>query len=314
MTGPRIGSLFSGYGGLDMGVQAVLGGDVVWHCDIEPASTRLLAHHHPDTPNLGDITAVEWGELEQIDVLTGGFPCQDVSAAGRRAGMRPGTRSGLWTHMARAINVLRPRLVVIENVRGLLSAEAACDVEPCPWCLGDHEHRPLRALGAVLGDLAVLGYDARWVGVRAANAGAPHARYRVFIAAQPAEDADCAAGSERGIAAPGQAASWRSRANAGRSGRARVARWGDYAPAIGRWELTLGRPAPSPTQTGQRGGQQLSPVFVEWLMGLPAGWVTGVPGVSRNEQLKLLGNGVVPQQAELALRHLLGGPALEVAA
>jgi len=81
--------------------------------------------------------------------------------------------------------------------------------------------------------------------------------------------------------------------------------WGDYEPAVEKWELTLGRPAPAPTQTGTRGGRQLSPPFVEWLMGLPAGWVTAVPGLSRNEQLKLLGNGVVPQQCAAAVRGLL---------
>lgn len=78
--------------------------------------------------------------------------------------------------------------------------------------------------------------------------------------------------------------------------------WGDYGPAVARWELILGRLAPAPTQTGKRGGRQLSPLFVEFLMGLPAGWVTAVPGLSRNEQLKLLGNGVVPQQCAAAIR------------
>ena len=81
--------------------------------------------------------------------------------------------------------------------------------------------------------------------------------------------------------------------------------WGDYGPAVRRWELILGRPAPAPTLTGTRGGRQLALCFVEWLMGLPAGWVTAVPGLSRNEQLKLLGNGVVPQQCAVAVRGLL---------
>ena len=81
--------------------------------------------------------------------------------------------------------------------------------------------------------------------------------------------------------------------------------WGNYGPAVRRWELILGRPAPTPTQTGTRGGRQLSPLFVEWLMGLPVGWVTAVPGLSRNEQIKLLGNGVVPQQCAAAIRGLL---------
>lgn len=85
-----------------------------------------------------------------------------------------------------------------------------------------------------------------------------------------------------------------------------LARWGDYGPAIHRWETVLGRPAPSPTQTGTKGNPQLAPAFTEWLMGLPAGHITDVPGITRNEALKLCGNGVVPQQATEAVRWLLG--------
>ncbi len=155
MTAPRIGSLFSGAGMLDEGVRSVLGGTVAWHSEIDPGACKILAHRYPDVPNLGDITKIDWSTVPPIDVLTLGFPCQDVSAAGKRAGVRPGTRSGLWSEMARAIDTLRPSLVVIENVRGLLSATAEhpahSDLEPCPWCMGDGEQRPLRALGAVLG-------------------------------------------------------------------------------------------------------------------------------------------------------------------
>lgn len=82
-------------------------------------------------------------------------------------------------------------------------------------------------------------------------------------------------------------------------------RWGDYAPAIARWEAVMGRPAPAPTMTSKKGNPQLSPRFVEWLMGLPEGWVTDVPYITRNEALKALGNGVVWQQAEAAIRWLL---------
>ena len=183
----KIGSLFSGYGGLDLGVMSVLGGEVAWHVEFDDAPSRILAYHWPDVPNYGDVTKVDWSTVPPVDVLTGGFPCQDVSLAGARAGLKDGTRSGLWSEFARAIDTLRPSLVVIENVRGLLSAAADSDMEPCPWCVGDNEGEPcLRALGAVLGDLADLGYDARWVGVRAADAGAPHGRFRVFIVANPA--------------------------------------------------------------------------------------------------------------------------------
>jgi DNA (cytosine-5)-methyltransferase 1 len=357
----RIGGLFEGYGGLTTGARAVLGGELAWYSEIEPAACQVLEHHWPDVPNLGDITAVDWSVVEPVDVLTGGFPCQDVSAAGKRAGLRDGTRSGLWSAMADAIDALRPRLVVAENVRGLLSAPADSPVEPCPYCLGDGPGSGLRALGAVLGDLADIGFDARWCGLRAADVGAPHGRFRVFLAAWPAPDAD-GFGSVRGWGARGRWGGFEDHSEsaadaddgAGHGQRAcpefgqgssatadtedttglrgaildstttggvqgdqgpipggsfRGSAWGDYGPAVRRWELILGRPAPAPTRTGKRGGQQLSPRFVEWLMGLPEGWVTAVPGLSRNDQLKLLGNGVVPAQCAAAIRWLLGIPA-----
>ena len=103
----KVGSLFSGYGGLDLAVTSVLGGEVAWHVEIDKAASRILAHHWPDVPNLGDISAVDWTTVEPVDVLTGGFPCQDVSHAGKRAGIAPGTRSGLWSEFARAIQALR---------------------------------------------------------------------------------------------------------------------------------------------------------------------------------------------------------------
>ncbi len=91
-------------------------------------------------------------------------------------------------------------------------------------------------------------------------------------------------------------------------GRGSGVAWGPYAPAIARWEHALGRPAPTPTEPGRNGQPRLSPRFVEWLMGLPTGHVTDPAiGISRNDQLKALGNGVVPQQAEAAVRMLLGG-------
>lgn len=376
----RIGSLFSGYGGLDLAVETVLDAHTVWHVENNPAAARVLAHHWPDTPNHGDITTVDWGSVEPVDILAGGFPCQDVSAAaaGKRLGLRPGTRSGLWTHMAYAVAQLRPRLVIIENVRGLLSAEAHSDLEPCPRCLGNPPRPALRALGAVLGDLAQLGYDARWCGLRAADVGAPHGRFRVFVVAA---DTRRLRRNEGWIPAPRRAAGGRplgeprrhcpgepaadtdqprpqgpqptqrrllparratadtdhpGRLEHGRSGAAptehaatqhrrdaAVTDWGTYTAAIRRWEDITGRPAPAPVQPGRDGGHRLSPRFVEWMMGLPDGWVTAVPAdpdvmlpglpaavtdipaLTRVDMLTALGNGVVPQQAAAALRLLL---------
>jgi DNA (cytosine-5)-methyltransferase 1 len=169
-----------------MAVEAVFGGTTVWHAEIDKAASKVLAYRWPEVPNLGDITQVDWANwkpLLEVDVLCGGFPCQDVSSAGKRAGIKSGTRSGLWSIFAEAIDILRPPIVVIENVRGLLSA-AAHRMEPDETTLGDRAGGPvLRAAGAVLGDLADLGYDAQWATVAAGDIGAPHRRERVFILA-----------------------------------------------------------------------------------------------------------------------------------
>lgn len=184
----RIGSLFSGAGGLDMAVEQVFGGEVIWQSEVDKAASKVLEYRFPCAPNLGDITAIDWKTVEPPDVLCGGFPCQDVSAAGKRAGIKDGTRSGLWSVFADAIDQLQPPLVVIENVRGLLSAQAHRNVEPDEGTMGDRSDRPvLRALGAVLGDLSDLGYDAQWTTFAAADVGAPHRRERVFILAANAE-------------------------------------------------------------------------------------------------------------------------------
>lgn len=385
----RIGALFAGYGGLDMAVESVLDAEVAWVSEFDAHPSRILAHRYPDAPNLGDVTRIDWSAVEPVDVITGGSPCQDLSHAGKRAGMKAGTRSGLWASMCDAIDIIRPRLVLWENVRGALSAEAtAGDVESCELCVGDGRGPSLRALGRVLGDLAEIGYDAAWTGLRAADVGAPHGRWRAFVLAWPVDSyaggeawderaglcTDEPAGGGRGLpprvrgqVVPALSLLPTPRATRGGSGTETMyelgaqrsdeertqgvvllptptstdhkasgsaayaktdthnvgttltdaavrqpERWGEYAPAIARWGA-LTRPAPAPTEpTGKGGAHRLSPRFVEWLMGLPDGWVTdpaiwdGVkPSTARNAQLTALGNGVVPQQAAAALRWLL---------
>lgn len=550
----KVGALFAGYGGLELGVSQVLDVETSWVAEFDKAPSRILAQRFPGVPNLGDVTAVNWAAVEPVDIITGGSPCQDLSHAGKRRGMRPGTRSGLWASMCDAVDIIRPRLVLWENVRGALSAPATTgQLESCDLCMGDEHADPMRALGRVLGDLAELGYDAAWTGLRAADIGAPHGRYRIFVLAWPAghaadieqqrhrgpdepaspgpaggadgavADTDSTARDQRRDAAPGQTPGgwsrpdtrgrdrapdvdllptplttesgdagwygtggpnlrtviaelellptpavndmgaryepdswdeWTARTAAkhhngnghgkslsiearrllptptaqaakhtdddrgpgslddgnlwsvaarltpdtlkllptpdvssgerspeshasgehqvslmdlphllptpsaadatgghvtrsgARSGElllpglapllmptptavtrdrseeeithrratrnkglnldeVRPVEFGAYTPAVTRWENILGRPAPPPTQPdGRDGRHRLSARFVEWLMGLPAGWVTDT-GLSRNEQLHALGNGVVPQQAAAALRHLL---------
>jgi DNA (cytosine-5)-methyltransferase 1 len=190
----RVGSLFSGYDGIGLGLQELWPeAETQWFVEFDKNPSKILNFHWPEIPNLGDITAVDWKSVPQVDILTGGFPCQDLSHAGKGAGLMSGTRSGLWENFAVAIQELQPALVVIENVRGLISAKTA-DSESVP-VVGPKGGRKMgltrRALGRVLWDLAYLGYDASWAGVRASDAGAPHQRLRIFILAWPtASDAD----------------------------------------------------------------------------------------------------------------------------
>lgn len=179
----RAGELFAGYGGLALAVSQVLNARTVWLAEFEEAPSEILAKRFPGVPNLGDVTAVDWSTVPPVDVLAGGSPCQDVSAAGRRAGMTEGTRSNLWVAMREAISILRPEWVVWENVQGALSAKATSDsdVESGDGSVGGPPN--LRALGRVLGDLSSLGYDAEWRVVRASQVGAPHQRARVFVLA-----------------------------------------------------------------------------------------------------------------------------------
>ena len=444
-----IGSLFSGYGGLDRAAAPVFGARTAWVSDIDKGACKVLAHRYPAAPNLGDITTIDWATVPRVDIITGGSPCQDLSHAGRRAGMTEGTRSNLWVAMREAIAIIRPAFVVWENVQGALSADAASELEHCPGCMGSAGDRGpvLRALGRVLGDLADLGFDAEWVGLRAADVGACHGRFRVFVlayahgarlqgladqtGAAPAErhghpvagagrpdltllptprcadgmkgdlrtdSAALAAAGPRGrledtiallptpratdgskggpnqrgssgdlmlpsavmqllptpaasVANDGEGTeTWLARRErvketaqngngmgmplsiavqllptpsvadvmGGRkhrsgerngelllNGIAHADRWGQYAAAIARHERAWGVPAPEPTEPGAKGNPRLPAAFVEWMMMQPAGWVTDVPGVTRNESLKMLGNGVVTPQAEHALRVML---------
>ncbi|AZA08728.1 DNA cytosine methyltransferase [Corynebacterium pseudopelargi] len=179
----KVGSLFSGYGGLDLAVEHVFGATPAWFVEFDEAPSKILAHHWPDVPNLGDVTKIDWSKVEPVDIIIGGSPCQDLSAAGKRAGMTEGTRSNLWVNMRQAIDQLRPRYVIWENVQGALSAAATSDsdMEPGFGQVGDRGARSLRALGRVCGDLAEIGYDTRWTTLRVSDIGGCHHRARIFL-------------------------------------------------------------------------------------------------------------------------------------
>lgn len=157
----RYGSLFTGYGGLDLALEVVLRARAAWHCERDPYNAAVLERHWPGVVNLGHVEDVD-EHAEATDLICAGWPCQGNSAAGKRLGLAD-ERSGLWHEVARVLRCLRPALVFLENVDGLLA--------------------PGRGFDVVLGDLASLGFDAEWSTVRAADVGAPHIRRRVFVLA-----------------------------------------------------------------------------------------------------------------------------------
>lgn len=164
MSKLKVLDLFSGIGGFSLGLERTGGFEVVAFCEIEPFCRRVLAKHWPEVPCYDDVRTLTAERLAAdgiaVDAICGGFPCQDISTAGRGAGLA-GERSGLWSEIARLVGELAPRYVIVENVAALLG----------------------RGLGDVLGDLASLGYDAEWHCIPASYVGARHRRDRVWIVA-----------------------------------------------------------------------------------------------------------------------------------
>jgi DNA (cytosine-5)-methyltransferase 1 len=154
--------LFSGIGGFSIGLERA-GMRTVAFCEIDPHARAVLQKHWPDVPVFTDVSTLSKDDInEQIDILAGGFPCQDISMAGLGAGLA-GERSGLWFQYHRLIDEIRPRYAIIENVSALRS----------------------RGLDQVLWSLSQIGYDAEWHCIPAAALGAPHQRDRVWIVAYP---------------------------------------------------------------------------------------------------------------------------------
>lgn len=282
----KIGSICSGYGGLDMAAEYVFQAETIWMADSDKYSSIVIDKRW-GLPNLGNIKNVDWSLVEPIDILTAGYPCQPFSQAGQRKGVND--ERHIWPKIKEIISILRPRFVVLENVRGHLS-------------LGFKE---------VLKDIAQIGYDAKWEIIRASDVGAPHRRERLFVIAQPT-NTNC----ERSDLGKCKTEEWNQRksqfesckcnsiiANANgnkQSGNWKMSRLGRRYDS--RAEMRL-QTTPNPLDINNK----LNAEFVEYMMGLPKGWVTDLP-ISRSQQLKLLGNGVVPQQAELAIKTLLEMP------
>jgi DNA (cytosine-5)-methyltransferase 1 len=304
------GSLFAGIGGIDLGLERA-GWTGRWQVEYEPYCQRVLAKHWPDVPRYGDIHDVDWTTVEPVDLIAGGFPCQPFSNAGKRLG-KDDVR-WLWPEFARAVGELRPRYVLVENVPGLLAGHGG--------------------MGAVLGDLAALGYDAEWDSIPASAVGAPHLRYRVWIVAYarnggrpPVEYAGSGSSTDRG----------------GQGDLVEVGTVGTlaYARGLGRGrETALGPPGLAGVRQGQAGAQphgagagardvpdpfgkrgRGGPAWIEdaedagqrpegprvgyWYVEPDVGRVAH--GVSaRVDRLRGLGNAVVPQVVEAIGRRIL---------
>ena len=319
----KIGSLCSGYGGLDMAVEAYFNAETVWMCDNDKYASIVIKERW-ELPNLGNLKEVDWTTVEPIDILTAGYPCQPFSNAGLRKGAND--ERHIWPNIKEIISQLRPRIVILENVRGHLT-------------LGFKE---------VLKDLTEIGYDSKWSIVRASDVGAPHRRERLFIIAQPT-DSNGFRGNLRGKEKkwnqgesqfePSQCSQTIADTNGEAHNELRRASRGIPESAgqiIDGSDRNEYRSSTSLVTNSNRNEQQgngptqrlgsrfnsqsemrlqrtpnpldinnkLNATFVEYMMGLPVGWVTDLD-ISRSQQLKLLGNGVVPQQAYYAL-GLLG--------
>jgi DNA (cytosine-5)-methyltransferase 1 len=285
----KIGSLCTGYGGLDLAVETFFHAEMVWCAENDKYASKVIEARF-NKPNLGDIKQIDWASIEPIDILTAGYPCQPFSHAGHRKGEND--ERHIWPHILKGISILRPKFIILENVRGHLS-------------LGFKE---------VLSDLAQNGYDAKWRIVRASDVGAPHQRARLFIIAYSNSDAckesrrtdreistknrGLQSGKDIGQTRSKHRCSCKADCNTDNQYQSYNRQMSELGSGfITRCEMSM-QTAPDTLVD-----DKLNAKFVEYMMGLPNGWVTDLD-LSRAQQLKMLGNGVVPQQAYYALELL----------
>ena len=271
---------FAGIGGFSLGLERA-GFETVAFCEIEPYCQKVLAKHWPGVPIYDDIREVTADRLIRDgirpDVITGGFPCQDISTAGKQAGI-DGERSGLWGELARLIGEVQPRYAIMENVTNLISGDSG------------------RWFGGVLGDLAQVGYDAEWHCIPASAIGAHHHRDRVWILAYPSQRERQSGAKEQRIL------------------RTLPEDGAIYCDASGRSETHTGLLASSDSERGcswhsvrdDAGDARQSPILTRDYIRRVEPWdsepsvgrvANGIP--QRSHRLKALGNAVVPQIPEL---------------
>jgi len=269
--------IFSGIGGFSIGLEAASMQTVAF-CEINPFCQKILKKHWPSVPIFSDITTIHKEDLKalpRIDVIAGGFPCQDISVAGKQKGIEA-KRSGLWKEFARLINDIRPKYAIIENVANLRST----------------------GLISVLQDLWEIGYNAEWHCIPASAFGAPHRRDRIWIIAHPAClcKVGLSIGKEKTESTPGDSCK-----NATDPDCQRLQRCGGFEKIssicsqeqVGMYYCGRGvkQWGEEPLEVPRLKDERLNPDWVEWLMGYPISWTDGG---SRRERLMALGNSVVP--------------------
>ncbi len=271
----KIGSLFSGIGGIEIGFEKQ-GFETEWFIESELYPQEIIKKRFPKAKIYGDIKKVDFTTVPRIDILTGGFPCQDISNAGKRAGIK-GSRSSLWKYYFKSIRILQPRVALIENVSAIAG----------------------RGLNVVLADLASIGYDAEWYCVPASSVGAWHKRRRIFIIAYPHvhgqytlrkdgrrvqsnKEQDIQAVSSEGIQSPSESIQDGSL---------------EYVSNTNEEGLQGGQETRDSKESRQNREQQLT--RQGWWSAEPKlGRVAnGIP--NRVDRIKCLGNAVVPQLAEV---------------
>ena len=275
-----VGSLFSGIGGLDLGLERA-GHKVIWQSEIDPFACKVLKKHWSEVPNHGDIKQIIWKSVEPVDIICGGYPCQPFSVAGKRRGEDDPRH--LWRWVRQAISELQPRYAILENVRGHLSMGGV----------------------QVVGELAEIGYDAEWRVVSAAGLGAPHRRDRIIIVAYPngsaspngrqCADVQSQSGSRRDDGSGSECDPWQVSVGSSRETACEVSN------DVSEWHGQYGVATNTSTQSRiWRDDRRREDGYVGWQW-----WETepdvgrvahGIP--NRVDRLRGLGNAVVPQVAE----------------
>ncbi len=257
----KVLDLFSGIGGFSLGLERTGGFETVAFCEIEDFPRKVLRKHWPDVPIFEDVRELTGEQVGSVDVICGGFPCQDISRAGSGEGL-DGSRSGLWSEYARLIGEIRPQFVIVENVAALLH----------------------RGLNRVLGDLAEIGYDTEWHCIPAANIGAPHIRDRIWIIAYPQYSDTDSIGSHRaeehnGSTEPGN-------------------KQGSFSRSMGEILADPNGFRQLQQKGGEQNKRRRISYCGRWIPEPSVGRVAhGVP--RRVDRLKSLGNAVVPQIPEI---------------